>query len=96
MRPAVVLTSTADVEAGGPLRIIAVSTVVPEPLPPDYVLLPWDPTGRARTGLRRRCAAVCSWPASVGAGDIQGFIGIVPGKVLMEIMEKVNALREKP
>jgi mRNA-degrading endonuclease toxin of MazEF toxin-antitoxin module len=58
VRPAVVVTATADIAAGKPVRVVAITTRLPTPLPRDYVQLPWDPQGKARSGLRRRCAAV--------------------------------------
>ncbi len=61
VRPGVVVTPTADINAGKPVRVVAITTRLPNPLPDDYVLLPWDRQGKARSGLRRRCAAVASW-----------------------------------
>ena len=60
VRPVVVVTPTADIQAGKPVRVVAITTRLPDPLPEDHVLLPWDQQGKARSGLRRRCAAVAS------------------------------------
>ena len=51
-RPAVVLTASADIAAGKPLRVVAITTRLPKPLPDDHVLLPWDPQGKARSCVR--------------------------------------------
>ncbi len=68
-RPAVVVTATDDIVAGKTVRLLAITTRVPTPLPEDRVLLPWDGQGKARSGLRRRCAAVTSWQAEVPVGE---------------------------
>ena len=38
----VVVTPTADIDAGGSIRVVAITTRLPNPLPDDHVLLPWD------------------------------------------------------
>ena len=58
VRPAVVVSATADIAAGQPVRVVAITTRLPTPLPDDHVSLPWDRQGKARSGLRRKCAAV--------------------------------------
>lgn len=93
-RPAVILTSTEEVEAGEPIVVAAISTTLAQPLPDDHVELPWDRRGHSRTGLRMRCAAVCSWLTVIVEKDIQGYAGIVPGPQLLQILEKVDALSE--
>src|SRR5690349_66310 len=70
VRPAVVVTPTADIAAGQPVRLAAITTRLPPPLPADHVTLPWDRQGRARSGLRKRCAAVASWLAVVPLSDV--------------------------
>ena len=54
-RPVVVITATADIVAGGTVRVLAITTRLDSPLPADHVLLPWDRQGKARSGLRRSC-----------------------------------------
>src|SRR5713226_1360039 len=71
VRPAVVVTTTADIAAGKPVRLVAITTRLPHPLPDDHVLLPWDRQGKARSGLRRRCAAVARWQVEIPVGDVQ-------------------------
>ena len=40
-RPVVVVSPTADVKGGKPLRVVAITTRLPEDLPTDHVLLPF-------------------------------------------------------
>jgi hypothetical protein len=50
---------------------IPMASRVPEPLPPDHVLLPWHTQGHPRTELNRKCAAVCAWVARIRHTDIR-------------------------
>jgi hypothetical protein len=60
-------------------------------LPEDHVLLPWDRQGKARSGLRRRCAAVATWQAEIAVGDVQEVAGILSPAVIGELLGKVSA-----
>ncbi len=91
VRPGVVVTPTADIHAGKPVRVVAITTRLPNPLPDDFVLLPWDPQGKARSGLRRRCAAVASWQAEIAVGAVQEEVGILPPKAISELLTKISA-----
>jgi mRNA-degrading endonuclease toxin of MazEF toxin-antitoxin module len=91
LRPAVIVTPTDQIVAGGPLTVVAITSRLSEQLPADHVLLPWHPQRHARTGLNRRCAAVCTWLATISESDINDFAGIVPSAVMTTILEKVAA-----
>ena len=96
LRPAVIVTPSDRITPAAPLDIIAVTSRVPEPLPNDHVLLPWHAQGHPRTGLNRKCAAVCTWVARIRHTDIRDIAGVVPGAVMLEILSKVTALRSPP
>lgn len=89
-RPAVVITPTAQIAAGQTVRLAAVTTRLPNPLPEDHVLLPWDAQGTARSGLRRKCAAVASWLMEVAVDDLQP-VGVLPPAVIEQLVAKVAA-----
>jgi hypothetical protein len=93
LRPAVVVTPTDRITASGSLEVVAVTSVVPQPLPTDYVLLPWHARGHPRTGLNRKCAAVCSWVARIALGDVRSSAGLAPGPILLEIVSKIASIR---
>jgi mRNA-degrading endonuclease toxin of MazEF toxin-antitoxin module len=78
IRPAVVVSSTADIAAGQSLRVAAITTRIPDPLPGDHVLLPWDRQGKARSGLRRKSAAVGTWLAEIPNSAVRQIVGILP------------------
>lgn len=96
LRPAVIVTPSDRITPAAPLDVIAVTSRVPEPLPTDHVLLPWHAQGHPRTGLHRKCAAVCTWVARIRHGDIREVAGVVPGTVMLEILSKVTALLSPP
>jgi hypothetical protein len=63
MRPAVIVTPDDQIPTADSLEVVAVTSWLPRRLPDDHVLLPWHPRGHPRTGLNRKCAAVCTWLA---------------------------------
>ena len=91
LRPAVIVTPTDQLTPTGPFDAVAVTSRLDDPLPEDHVLLPWHPRGHPRTGLNRRCAAVCSWLVQVVDSDTQDVAGIVPTPVMGTILAKVAA-----
>ena len=91
LRPVVVVTPTAEIAPGKPVRVVAITTRLPNPLPQDHVLLPWDRQGKARSGLRRRCAAVASWQAEIPVDSVQQPVGILPPAVIAELLAKIAA-----
>lgn len=96
VRPAVVVTPSADVAAGKTVRVVAITTRLPTPLPADHVLLPWDRQGSARSGLRRRCAAVATWQAEISIEDVQEVVGILPPPAIKELLARVAAIVNPP
>ena len=95
LRPAVIVTPSDHITPFALLDVIAVTSRVPEPLPPDHVLLPWHAQGHPRTGLNRKCAAVCTWVARIRHADVREVAGVVPGAVMLEILSKVTELLKR-
>jgi hypothetical protein len=91
-RPVIVLTRNNEIRRHSDLRVVAVTGTLPEPLANEYVLLPRHPSGRVRTGLRKRCAAVCSWLEVVPQSAVVQITGITPAAELNQIVDKVNEL----
>ena len=96
VRPAVVVSATADIAAGRPVRVVAITTRLPTPLPDDHVLLPWDRQGKARSGWRRKCAAVTTWLAEISVSDVREIVGLLPSAVIAEVLTKVLAALPPP
>ena len=96
LRPAVIVIPNDRITPTALLDVIAVTSRLSEPLPTDHVLLPWHARGHPRTGLNRRCAAVCTWVARIRHEDIQEVAGVVPGAAMLEIVSKVTAMLSPP
>jgi hypothetical protein len=67
---------------------VAITGTLSLPLPNDHVELPWHAQKHPRTGLTKRCAAVCSWLLEVMEEDVVSIGGRVPDNKLLEILEK--------
>jgi hypothetical protein len=89
-RPAVIVTPDEDIRADGEVWVVAISTQLAESPPEDQVELPWDRRGHPRTGLRERCAAVCTWMEKVSVANIQDSAGVVPGRQLLDILTRIK------
>lgn len=87
--PAVVVSSTDDINAGKPIAIVAVTSRLAHPLPPDYVLLPWHRQGSVQSGLRKPSAAVVGWKAEISASTVRQIMGILGPASIDEILEKL-------
>ncbi len=96
LRPAVIVTPADRLTPTGPFDVVAVTSRLPQRLPNDHVVLPWHPRGHPRTGLNRRCAAVCSWVARIAEAGVQDVAGIVPASVLAIILARIAAASSPP
>ena len=92
-RPAVIITSTSDLQLGQPLVVVAATTKFSEPLSDDQVRLPWHPNGQARTRLHQPTVAVCTWLCEIQEKDIVRYGGVVPPKTMEEILAVLNKLK---
>ena len=92
-RPAVIISRSAEIDRDGFLFVIAISTLLPGPVPSDHVKLPWHPKGHPRTGLKSNCAAVCTWIEKIDPSRVLTTIGRAPGKALAEIATQVASHR---
>lgn len=89
-RPGVIVTPDADIRPDGEVWVVAISTQLDEAPAEAQVELPWDRRGHPRTGLKERCAAVCTWMEKVSVAAIQGWAGIVPGRQLLDIQIRIQ------
>jgi mRNA-degrading endonuclease toxin of MazEF toxin-antitoxin module len=90
-RPAVIITPDDQITPGGIFQVVAITSTLTDPLPADQVLLPWHAQGHPRTGLKRKCAAVCSWMVNLSAKDVQSIAGRVPGPIFAQIAAKISS-----
>ncbi len=91
-RPAVIVTPDAEIQPDGEVWVVAISSQRQAAPAEDQVELPWDRRGHPRTGLKERCAAVCTWMEKVSVASIQEYAGIVPGRQLLDILSRIKPL----
>jgi mRNA-degrading endonuclease toxin of MazEF toxin-antitoxin module len=91
-RPCVVVTDPKVSSVGGPYRVVAISTLVPDPLPPGYVLLPYYHPRHPVTGLNRKAAAICPWLDVIEEDRIIRRLGVVPNPRLLEIAAELDRI----
>ena len=89
IRPIIIISDTEEISADAPLVGVAVSGVIPDPVPSDYVALPWQNGGHPVTNLYKPSVAVCSWIISIQRSEISNISGRVPAAKLLKIMEQV-------
>jgi mRNA-degrading endonuclease toxin of MazEF toxin-antitoxin module len=94
-RACVVVTPSDEIEVGGPLDVVAITSLVPNPLPVDHVPLPWHAQRRARTGLDKPNVAVCTWNFEVEDSRIIRAIGRVPDKEMLRIASILSMLSDQ-
>jgi mRNA-degrading endonuclease toxin of MazEF toxin-antitoxin module len=88
-RPAVVVSPDEDIHEEGDVWVVAISSQLGESPAEVQVELPWHNQGHPRTGLKERCAAVCTWLVRVPVASIQGLGGVVPGRQLLDIQMRI-------
>jgi mRNA-degrading endonuclease toxin of MazEF toxin-antitoxin module len=91
-RPLIILTATEEIQEDGPVQCVSISSQLDQAPAELQVELPWHAQGHPRTGLRERCSAVCNWLVELPVSAIESYGGTVPGKQLLQILEKVNLL----
>ena len=89
-RPVVILTDTDEISVADTLVVAAISTKFSDPLPPDCILLPWAPDGRARSGLNRPSVVKCHWLVKVARQDVVSVLGCLPPEIIQSIMQIVE------
>jgi hypothetical protein len=56
-----VVSPTDELGEGLLFKVVAITTFIPDPMPDDHVLIPYQRPRHPRTALDKRAAAVCSW-----------------------------------
>ena len=89
-RPVVVVHPTEKITPGEPFFCVAVTGEIPKDPPADCVLLPYQQGGHPRTGLRKRCAAMCPWLFEITEDQIIEYMGLVPKSQLEAILASLR------
>lgn len=90
-RPGVIVSADAEIRDDGEVWIVAISSRTDAAPPEVQVELPWTRQGHPRTGLKERCAAVCTWLERVPAASIRDAAGLVPDRQLLDILALLTA-----
>lgn len=69
------------------IEVIAITTLIPDPLPTSHVLLPWQQPRHPRTGLNKRAAVVVNWMTRITPDRVLDLLGFVPGRQRIAIAE---------
>lgn len=88
-RPVVILTETDELVDADEFVVAAISTKFDEPLPADYIRVPWSSDGRARSGLTKPSVVKCRWLRSVKREDVLSTRGHLSNSVMCSIMRMV-------
>jgi len=92
-RPFVVITSDEDIRAGADIVAVGITTELSESEADHYVLLEY---GRnARTGLKEKSGALCSWVITRDRDDLEIVNGFVAPTYVLEIVKKIIALNSE-
>ena len=70
-RPVVIVTPTEEIKSDGTLVCVAITAEIPDVPSADHVVLPYHRNRHPRTGLKKRCAAMCSWLFQITETDIK-------------------------
>lgn len=88
-RSVVILTPDEEIgDADELFGVVASNTAaLMNPRPPYCVELPFHPTGRVGTKLKKPTVAVCAWVVGVRKPEIEDLGGIVPPRIVQQILE---------
>ncbi|QJW95605.1 type II toxin-antitoxin system PemK/MazF family toxin [Frigoriglobus tundricola] len=94
-RPAVVLTTSAEIRSDGEVVVAALSSQIDQSPPEVSVEVPWHRNGHPRTKLNRRNVVVCTWLVTVTVRSIRpdDLGGVVPLAELVRVLEIVRSLQ---
>lgn len=89
-RPVVVLTDTDQLPGADEFVVAAISTQFSDPLPSNWIPLPWSRDGRGRSGLSKPCVVKCDWIRRVTRQEVVFIRGWLPATLMDEIMRAVR------
>lgn len=89
-RPAVILTSDAELDPAAPFHVAVGSSQISSPLAPNEVLLPaGNKAKHPLTKLKRPTVIVCDWIEEISYSNVLQWGGETPPTVLLEILSKL-------
>ncbi len=93
-RPFVVISRDDDIKRGGTVQLIGITSELMSSPEDHYVLLPFGPN--AKTGLKSKSAALCSWLVEISAVDLEISRGYIHPDLVEQIVRLVLQLKSIP
>jgi len=85
----VILSAVDEGSEDDEFVVAAISTKFGDPLPDDWIPVPWSKDGRAKTGLTEPSVVKCHWLKKVTRRHISSVRGWLPSAIMVEIMRAV-------
>ena len=94
---AIILTTKAEYAAGQPIKAVVISSKLHLGTPGAMVMMKHlkRERGHPRTGLTKKCAAMCNRIVSVEESDIRRYCGLIYGKDLEEILKCIRVSQQQ-
>jgi mRNA-degrading endonuclease toxin of MazEF toxin-antitoxin module len=92
IRPLVIVSDSEEIRSDQGLLCVGITSTFPRKLPDDCVLLAYHPRGHPRTGLKKRCAAMCSWLVEIDEEAVHRYIGMASPRELEQILDVLESL----
>lgn len=93
-RPFVVISRDVEIERGDSIQAIGITGELHQSPADHYALLPYGPT--AKTGLKQKCAALCTWLIDIALDKLEIGKGYIRADLVEEIVKKVIQLKSIP
>lgn len=93
-RPFVVISRDEEIEKGETIQAVGITGELMQSPADHYILLPYGPN--AKTGLKQKSAALCTWLIDVAPDKVEVGRGYVRADLLEEIVRNVLRLKGIP
>jgi hypothetical protein len=90
--PAVIVTPTDQIQPGGDVWVVGISTKHHLAPAEAQIELGWHPQGRCRSGLNKPCWAVCTWAHRLSLDSVRRYGGVLPGREMIQIASLIGSL----
>jgi mRNA-degrading endonuclease toxin of MazEF toxin-antitoxin module len=90
-RPFVVISRDDEIERGDAVQAVGITGELHQSPTDHYVLLPYGPN--AKTGLKQKSAALCTWLIDISQDKVDVGKGYVRADLVNEIVEKTLQLK---
>jgi mRNA-degrading endonuclease toxin of MazEF toxin-antitoxin module len=93
-RPFVVISRDEEIQKGDRIQAIGITGELTQSPPDHYIPIPYGPT--AKSGLKQKSAALCTWLIDIACTDVDSGKGYVRPDVVNAIVTKVIELKAIP